>query len=70
MITSDGRSAIEAEMEHTHFTVADFGEQRIQIDYREHSPTEGLTYEVKSAADLLVSRIAHWFSQLFSPQHI
>ena len=63
MITSDGRSGIEAEMEAMHFSVTDIGEKRMEVDYRDHTLPDGYS----SALDTPLARIARWFTRIFSP---
>jgi len=68
MITSDGRSIIEAEMEQMRFTALDLGEKRLPVDCRDHSlPDSSDTSEYNYPPDPKFSRILRWFARIFSP---
>lgn len=68
MITSDGRSTIEAEMESMHFTVMDTDDKRLKLDCRDHSLPDGSdTTEYNYPPDMPLSRITRWFARIFSP---
>ena len=62
MITSDGRSIIEAEMEQMRFTAQDFGEERLQLDASDYSHSDS-----SDPSDSTFSRLVRWFSRIFSP---
>jgi hypothetical protein len=63
MITSDGRSGIEAEMEAMHFSMTDIGEKPMELDYRDHTLPDGYS----TIFDTPLARISRWFSRIFSP---
>jgi hypothetical protein len=65
MITSDGRSAIEAEVEQMQFSAVGNGEQRMKIDCRDHSlPDSSDTTEYNYPPDQRPSRLTRWFENL------
>jgi len=70
MITSDGRSAIEVEVEQMQSAVLGTGEQRMKIDCRDHSlPESSDTTEYNYPPDQRPSRITRWFENLIGMKH-
>jgi hypothetical protein len=70
MITSDGRSIIEAEMEQMRFTALDLGEKRLKVDCRDHSlPDSADTSEYNYPPEPSFSFISRLFTRIFSPIH-
>ena len=67
MITSDGRTAIEAEVEQMQSAGAGTGEQRMKVDCRDHTlPDCSDTTEYNYPPDQRPSRLMRWFSNLFN----
>ncbi len=67
MITSDGRSAIEAEVEQSQFSLVGNGEKRMKVDCRDHSLTDASdTTEFNYPPDRHTSRLTRWFEKLFN----
>lgn len=65
MITSDGRSAIEVEVEQMQFSGVGTGEQRMKVDCRDHClPDSSDTTEYNYPPDQRPSRLTRWFENL------
>jgi hypothetical protein len=70
MITSDGRSAIEVEVEQMQFAGLGIGEHRMKVDCRDHSlPDASDTTEYNYPPDQRPSRLTRWFENLISKKH-
>ena len=70
MITSDGRSAIEAEVEQMQSGLASPGAQRMKEDCRDHSIGDcSDTSEYNYPPNQRPSRLVRWIENLFRSRH-